>query len=258
MAKVEAVFYRDEDGRIPLVEWFNTLSSRGLAKCRAKIERLSRWGQELREPDSDYLRDGIYGLRVGLEGTNYRMLYFFYERTAVIINTRIIKESTVSLKEMDIDVDQKRKFEENPYGHTYQEMQEGGKPISDGVEILHKLFFEGKPQLIAWLEEERANTEIAQKIFMLRKQAGLSQRPLAQLAGINSSVIVRLENADYEGHGLAMLRRIAAALNKRVEFRFVDLRFATRVRRAKRLSVLRLFAKRTALLLDNILSQYTK
>jgi hypothetical protein len=35
-------------------------------------------------------------------------------------------------------------------------------------------------------------------------------------------VICRLEDADYEGHSLTMLYRIAAALNHRVEVRFVS------------------------------------
>jgi hypothetical protein len=34
-------------------------------------------------------------------------------------------------------------------------------------------------------------------------------------------VISRLEDADYEGHSLPMLRKIAHALNKRIEMRFV-------------------------------------
>ncbi|MGH9785330.1 MAG: helix-turn-helix transcriptional regulator, partial [Terriglobia bacterium] len=53
-------------------------------------------------------------------------------------------------------------------------------------------------------------------------QAGLTQRQLAKLVGTTASVICRLENADYEGHSLAMLNRIAAALNQRVEIRFVQ------------------------------------
>ena len=42
--------------------------------------------------------------------------------------------------------------------------------------------------------------------------------------GTTASVICRLEDADYEGHSLAMLRRIAAALNKRVEIRFISMK----------------------------------
>ena len=56
----------------------------------------------------------------------------------------------------------------------------------------------------------------------LRTQASLSQRQLAKLVGTTASVICRLEDADYEGHSLAMLNRIAAALNRRVEIRFVS------------------------------------
>jgi hypothetical protein len=37
-------------------------------------------------------------------------------------------------------------------------------------------------------------------------------------------VICRLEDADYEGHSLAMLRRIADALDQRVEIRFGPIR----------------------------------
>ena len=42
--------------------------------------------------------------------------------------------------------------------------------------------------------------------------------------GTTPSVISRLEDDDYAGHSLAMLRRVAAALNKRVEIRFVPLK----------------------------------
>jgi transcriptional regulator with XRE-family HTH domain len=61
---------------------------------------------------------------------------------------------------------------------------------------------------------------VARKIVDLRTQAGLSQRQLAKLAGTTASVICRLEDADYEGQ--AMLNRIVAALNRRVEIRFVS------------------------------------
>jgi transcriptional regulator with XRE-family HTH domain len=53
---------------------------------------------------------------------------------------------------------------------------------------------------------------------------GLSQRALAKLVGTTASVICRLEDADYEGHSMAMLNRIAAALNKRVEIHFVPIK----------------------------------
>lgn len=95
------------------------------------------------------------------------------------------------------------------------------KPTSDAVDILHRRYFEGKPERLAELEEERANAEVSRKIYRLREAAGLTQVQLAKVVGTTPSVISRLEDADYEGHSLSMLRRIAAALNKQVEIRFV-------------------------------------
>ncbi len=95
------------------------------------------------------------------------------------------------------------------------------KPTPDAVEILHRRYYEGKPERLANLEKARANDQVARKIVTLRTQAGLSQRQLARLVGTTASVICRLEDADYEGHSLAMLNRIAVALNRRVEIRFV-------------------------------------
>jgi DNA-binding XRE family transcriptional regulator len=93
---------------------------------------------------------------------------------------------------------------------------------TNAIDILHRRYYEGRPERLAALEEARANDSVARKIAALRVQAGLSQRQLAKLVGTTASVICRLENADYEGHSLAMLNRIAAALNQRVEIRFVQ------------------------------------
>jgi DNA-binding XRE family transcriptional regulator len=98
------------------------------------------------------------------------------------------------------------------------------KPTSDAVEILHRRFFEGKPERLKDLEGARGNDEIARKIRELRTAAGLTQAQLAKLIGTTASVICRLEDADYEGHSLAMLRRIGGALNQRVQIRFVPIR----------------------------------
>lgn len=95
------------------------------------------------------------------------------------------------------------------------------KRTSDGIEILHRRFFEGKPKMMKLLAEERLNADIARKIYAARTKAGLSQRSLAQLIGTTASVVCRLENADYNGHSLSMLQRIADALGKRIEIRFV-------------------------------------
>ena len=57
----------------------------------------------------------------------------------------------------------------------------------------------------------------------MREEAGLSQRKLAELVGTTASVICRLEDADYEGHSLSMLNRIASALDRRIKIDFVKI-----------------------------------
>jgi DNA-binding XRE family transcriptional regulator len=104
------------------------------------------------------------------------------------------------------------------------------KPTSDALEIMDRRFYHGRPDRLAALEEAKANDDVARKIYQLRTKAGLTQRQLAKLVGTTASVICLLEDADYEGHSLSMLRRIAEALDRRVEIRFVPARRASRPR----------------------------
>jgi DNA-binding XRE family transcriptional regulator len=107
--------------------------------------------------------------------------------------------------------------------------QKKRKPTIDAVEIIHRRYYEGQPRRVAELAEAEANDTVARKIYALRKRAGLTQQQLAKLVGTTTSVICRIEDANYHGHSLAMLRRVADALNKRVELRFVNARRKSKV-----------------------------
>jgi len=95
---------------------------------------------------------------------------------------------------------------------------------SPAVQYLYDRYVGDDPERVREYEEEVLNAEIARKIYRLRTAAGISQRELAKRVGTTASAICRLEDADYEGHSLFMLKRIAAALDKRVEIRFVSSR----------------------------------
>jgi DNA-binding XRE family transcriptional regulator len=92
---------------------------------------------------------------------------------------------------------------------------------TDAIEILRRRFFADDPDFESEVAAEIENCRISRQVYDLRKEAGLSQEALADLVGTSRSVIARLEAADYEGHSMAMLRRIAEALHKRVEVRFL-------------------------------------
>ena len=91
---------------------------------------------------------------------------------------------------------------------------------SDAVKILDRMMG-NNAKTRRMVEEARANAAVGQLIYDARTKAGLSQAQLAGLVGTSQSAIARLEDADYEGHSLTMLNRIAAALERRVEVRFV-------------------------------------
>jgi ribosome-binding protein aMBF1 (putative translation factor) len=94
------------------------------------------------------------------------------------------------------------------------------KTTTDALKILAQMA--GKdPAMQRMFEQEVAKRQIAEKIYWLRQEAGLSQAELSKRVGTTQSVISRLEDADYDGHSLAMLNRIANAMERRIEIRFV-------------------------------------
>ena len=90
----------------------------------------------------------------------------------------------------------------------------------DALKILDKHFgtYGGEEDLDAQFDEQ---IDVAQALYDARAAAKLTQAQLAKRAGTTQQVISQLEDADYQGHSLSMLRRIAAALNSRVEIRLI-------------------------------------
>lgn len=93
---------------------------------------------------------------------------------------------------------------------------------SDALKILETLS-EKDEELQDMVREASLNARVAQIIYDARTQAGLTQQQLADLIETKQSVIARLEDADYEGHSLSMLQRIAQALNQRVEIQLMPI-----------------------------------
>lgn len=76
-------------------------------------------GYELRRPEADFLRDGIYELRVRHKRMNYRRLYFFHDDVAAVISRGLLKQRIVPLKEIDRAIERKNKFRQDPDRHTH-------------------------------------------------------------------------------------------------------------------------------------------
>ena len=93
---------------------------------------------------------------------------------------------------------------------------------SDGLRILNRITGRDA-ELHAKIAHAKTDLHVAQLIYGARTAAGFTQQQLANLAGTRQSVIARLEDADYRGHSLTMLNRIAAALNRRIEVKLVPI-----------------------------------
>jgi phage-related protein len=91
-------------------------------KCYLRLERLGEMGHELRRPEADFLRDGIYELRVSFRGVHHRILYFFHGAVAAVVSHGFVKERAVPPKEIDRAMGRKKRFESDPFRHTYEEV----------------------------------------------------------------------------------------------------------------------------------------
>ncbi|MBI4601653.1 MAG: type II toxin-antitoxin system RelE/ParE family toxin [Planctomycetes bacterium] len=127
MPQTEVIFYQERPDDVPVLDWLKALRAsdrRGYAKCLARIRRLAELGHELRRPEADYLRDGIYELRARRGRVNYRILYFFHGRSSAVLHHALTKEDVVPDADIDRAVQRKKAFERDPQAHSYKEEED--------------------------------------------------------------------------------------------------------------------------------------
>lgn len=124
MPQTDVIFYQDDDGHVPVLEWLRELhrgDRRAYAKCVVRLQRLAAMGHELRRPEADLLRDGIYELRARQGRVQYRILYFFHGQNVAILNHALTKEARVPPVDIERALRRKEAFERDPARHRYEE-----------------------------------------------------------------------------------------------------------------------------------------
>ncbi|HVT28014.1 MAG TPA: type II toxin-antitoxin system RelE/ParE family toxin [Lacipirellulaceae bacterium] len=127
MPATKVLLYRDDDDSVPLLDWLAELESRDRAayrKCRRYLLRLAQVGNELRRPVADYLRDGIYELRVRHSRVNYRMLYGFVGNNVVLVSHGITKERLVPASEIELALRRLAQYRNNPNKYSFDDDEE--------------------------------------------------------------------------------------------------------------------------------------
>jgi phage-related protein len=120
MPQTRVVLFRDDDGTVPLLEWLDSLPDKVQDKCVTRLRRLEQLGHELRRPEADLLRNGVYELRVGSQGTNYRILYFFHGTIAAVVSHGLVKERQVPPAQIELAIRRMRQYLSDPSGHTME------------------------------------------------------------------------------------------------------------------------------------------
>lgn len=119
MPQISIVFYQDEDGACPVLEWLDGQDEKVQNKLSAVIEMLRERGHELHRPQAAYLRDDIYELRVRYQNVHYRILYFFHDRLCAVLAHGIKKKSRIPDRGFNVAVRRKGLFQGDPLGHSH-------------------------------------------------------------------------------------------------------------------------------------------
>ena len=93
MTKFEVVLYEKENGECPVEEFITSLDMKMQAKMIVLLELLEEKGNQLREPYSKSIDDGIFELRCKVGNNITRILYFFYYEGKIILTNGFVKKT---------------------------------------------------------------------------------------------------------------------------------------------------------------------
>jgi hypothetical protein len=114
MSRIQIIFYQEENGCPPVVEWLEKLhhlDREAYAKCVPCIRRLAELGQDLWRPETGYVCGGICELRVRHGYVNYRILYFFYGQNVAILAHAMTKEGEIPEADIEGAIRRQETFE---------------------------------------------------------------------------------------------------------------------------------------------------
>lgn len=86
-------YYEKEDGTFPAEEFILSLDSKMQAKMFRELDLLETFGNQLREPHSKPLGDGIYEIRAKVASDITRVLYFFVINKKIILTNGFVKKT---------------------------------------------------------------------------------------------------------------------------------------------------------------------
>ena len=93
MGAIQVVYYRKENGEVPVISYLDTLDVKMAAKVVWTIQLFQEMGADLRLPYSEYLKDGIYELRAKQGSNISRVMYFFIVGNKAVLTHGFTKKT---------------------------------------------------------------------------------------------------------------------------------------------------------------------
>lgn len=84
-------FYRTARGDEPVLEYIRAQVWTHRATIGRALRNLEGLGHTARRPMVDYLGNGLYELRIPVDGLQHRLLYFFHERRLIVLTSAFLK-----------------------------------------------------------------------------------------------------------------------------------------------------------------------
>ena len=205
------------NGRVPAREFVDSLDDKTAARIDAFVERLRTYGNRMQGKFVKKLTDNIFELRVKQFDRIFRVL-FFYQPGMLIVITSGFQKKTQETPPSEIRRAEQLKKALDEVPKPLHGIAEGKRSYAEGVGTMkrdkHSEIVEQRARKSATYRKTFGRTlhqiDLALLVREMREDAGLTQAELAKKVGTTQSVIARLEDAEYTGHSLTMLERIAA------------------------------------------------
>ncbi len=124
--RFEVELYETASGECPVKKFLNETETKMRAKTMRMIALLEEKGNELREPYSKPLSDGIFELRVKIGSDISRVLYFFVVGNKIVLTNGFIKK-TQKTPRAEIDRAKQYRADYLSRQHENEETDETGK-----------------------------------------------------------------------------------------------------------------------------------
>ena len=206
--RYDVEFYRTEDKSCPVIEFLDSLNIKMRTKVLRMVHLLEQNGNELREPYSKHLEDGIFELRMELGSDITRVLYFFVVDKKVVLTHGFVKKTQKTPK---AQIELAKKIPEDIFGKEQMPMITFRDSLNKRMESenFRKEYEDIQPEM-----------DIIRAIVKARKEQQITQAELAARTGINQGDISRLERGT-RNPSLNMLKKLASGLGMQLKIEFL-------------------------------------